>query len=46
MRPVEYDIGSGVAVGGRTCPACRFNSTEEKDLDKAIVRLRKKEAAA
>lgn len=44
MAEVEYDIGFGIKVKSSTCTGCKFNTTKEEDLDKAMAKLREKTA--
>ena len=44
MEMVKYDLGFGIVVDSLTCPICRFNITDEKILDEAMEKIRKKMA--
>ena len=44
MEKVKYDVGFGIVVDSLTCPTCKFNVTDEKVLDKAMEKMRKKMA--
>ena len=44
MEMVKYDLGFGIVVDSLTCPDCKFNITDEKVLDEAMEKMRKKMA--
>ncbi len=44
MEKVKYDVGFGIVVDSLACPVCKFNITDEKILDEAMEKMRKKMA--
>ena len=44
MEMIKYDLGFGIVVDSVTCPTCKFSITDEKVLDVAMEKMRKKMA--
>ena len=44
MEKVKYDVGFGIVVDSFTCPNCHHNFTDEKILDEAMEKMRKRMA--
>lgn len=42
MEKVKWDVGFGVLVSSFHCPKCKFNLTDEKGVNRAIIKLRKR----